>query len=260
MYPFDMLYSTPWLSKEDDRSENKFTSSFGVKKGQQQPLRQSLGLSFQLPLNKSQLKKLPAALRQRGFSMQFYKKFAQANHRHPATPLWRFTLRSAACLENAGAGKRVTGAFSFPPVQIPYSHALSKRDLVFGHRHRRACAPLCAQRPATKTRGGKTRHWRVFFSARSNPLFTCTKQEGFGFRASSSLHLRSALRTAACHENAGRENASLARFLFRPFKSLIQMRQTKGHPFRMPFCLAEKEGFEPSRQLPQPTPLAGEPL
>ena len=24
--------------------------------------------------------------------------------------------------------------------------------------------------------------------------------------------------------------------------------------------LAEKEGFEPSRQLPQPTPLAGEPL
>ena len=27
-----------------------------------------------------------------------------------------------------------------------------------------------------------------------------------------------------------------------------------------PAVLAEKEGFEPSRQLPQPTPLAGEPL
>ena len=26
------------------------------------------------------------------------------------------------------------------------------------------------------------------------------------------------------------------------------------------FLLAEKEGFEPSRRLPQPTPLAGEPL
>ena len=30
--------------------------------------------------------------------------------------------------------------------------------------------------------------------------------------------------------------------------------------FTAPFCVAEKEGFEPSRQLPHPTPLAGEPL
>ena len=53
-----------------------------------------------------------------------------------------------------------------------------RRDLVFGHRHRLSRVPRFVQRPATKTRGGKTRHRRVF--------------------------------------------------LFRPFKSLMHIRQVKG--------------------------------
>ena len=38
------------------------------------------------------------------------------------------------------------------------------------------------------------------------------------------------------------------------------MSEPYGIQMSMVFFLAEKEGFEPSRQSPQPTPLAGEPL
>ena len=76
-----------------------------------------------------------------------------------------------------------------------------------GHRHRIACAPRCAMRPDTISRGGKRRHWRLFFSALRIPSI-CSGHE-------------------------------------------------KKHHTVLSF-VAEKEGFEPSRQSPQPTPLAGE--
>ena len=112
--------------------------------------------------------------------------------RASASPLSRSTLRSAACHENAGRENASPARFLVPPVQIPYAYTPSKRrDLVFGHRHRLFRVPRFIRRPATKTQGGKTRHWRVF--------------------------------------------------LFRPFKSLLHIRQAKGHPVGMPFYLAEKD-------------------
>ena len=58
------------------------------------------------------------------------------------------------------------------------------------------------------------------------------EKEGFGFRASASPCLRFALRTAYCHENAGRENASLARFLIPPVQIPRIIWPQKGIPYR----------------------------
>ena len=141
----------------------------------------------------------------------------------------------------------------------------------------RACAPHCALGLIRRSRLLKTLHCSVFSSHtlgrsfKSLPSGNTTKKDTewclFSWRrrrdlfcASASPYLRSALHAAACDAKPGAGKSNTVAFSFPPFKSLPSGKSHEKRPQMRSFFVAEKEGFEPSRQSPQPTPLAGEPL
>ena len=116
-----------------------------------------------------------------------------------------------------------------------------KGGFEIGHRHRPACAPRRSVRPDT-----------------ISPFEKCKMNKGEG-----------GIRPAAlgqCRRQPGElKNHSLDGFFpatggpFPSHPSFFYAARKRDRKCDL-FFVAEKEGFEPSRQSPQPTPLAGEPL
>ena len=68
---------------------------------------------------------------------------------------------------------------------------------------------------------------------------------GLDFRPSAGRARTPCFARHAWARNCGAENASLARFLFRPFEPLTKMHQTKKPPRKAVFRLVEIRGLEP---------------